>query len=75
MFTGVKNQQSKSCSSCMLHTFLTRYMSLQKLSSYFKQYEVMACTIFWHQRRLVHNGESESTLEHDMPTSPYLCLY
>ena len=22
-----------------------------------------------------HNGESESTLEHDMPTGPYLCLY
>ena len=21
------------------------------------------------------DGESESTLEHDMPTSPYLCLY
>ena len=21
------------------------------------------------------NGESESTLEHDMPTGPYLCLY
>ena len=22
-----------------------------------------------------NNGESESTLEHDMPTGPYLCLY
>ena len=22
-----------------------------------------------------HNGESESTLEHDMPSGPYLCLY
>ena len=32
----------------------------------------MACTRFWH--RGDNNGESESTLEHDMPTSPYLCL-
>ena len=23
----------------------------------------------------IHNGESESILEHDMPTGPYLCLY
>ena len=22
-----------------------------------------------------NNGERESTLEHDMPTGPYLCLY
>ena len=31
MFIGVKNQQSKSRPSCMLHTFLTRYMSLPKI--------------------------------------------
>ena len=37
--------------------------------------EVMACTRFRHQGRNVHNGESESTLEHDMPIGPYLCLY
>ena len=23
----------------------------------------------------MHNGESESTLEHDMPIGPYLCPY
>ena len=34
---------------------------------------VMACTRF--QGRYVHNGESESTLEHDMPAGSYLCLY
>ena len=31
MFIGVKNQQSKSCPSCMLHTFLTQYVSLPKI--------------------------------------------
>ena len=31
MFIGVKNQQSKSCPPCMLHTFLTWYMSLPKI--------------------------------------------
>ena len=31
MFIGVKNQQSRSCPSCMLNTFLTSYMSLPKI--------------------------------------------
>ena len=35
--------------------------------------EVMTCTR--HQGRYVNYGESESSLEHDMPTGPYLCLY
>ena len=33
----------------------------------------MAYTRFWHQGR--YNGKSESTLEHNMPTGPYQCLY
>ena len=36
MFIGVKNQQSKSCPSCMQHTFLTLYMSLPKFIKLFQ---------------------------------------
>ena len=74
MFIGVKNQQSKSCPSCMLHTFLTLYMTQQKLSSYLKQ-----CGSYGLHKILasgeINNGESESTLKHGMPTGPYICLY
>ena len=31
IFIGVKNQRSKNCPSCMLHTYLTLYMSLSKI--------------------------------------------
>ena len=34
---------------------------------------VMACTKFRHKGRYIHNGKS--TLEHDLPTGPYLYLY
>ena len=36
---------------------------------------VMAGTRFQRQERKVHKGERESTLEHDSPSGPYLCLY
>ena len=74
MFIGVKNQQSKSCHSCMLHTFLTWYMSLPKIiKSSQTVWEIWPAQDFGIRRD--NNGESESTLEHDMPTGPYLCLY
>ena len=37
MFIGVKNQQSKSCPSCMLHPSWPDICPYQKLSSYLKQ--------------------------------------
>ena len=72
MFIGIKTQQSKSCPSCMLHTFLTWYMPLPKI--------IKLTQIVWEPaqdfcNRGDNNGESESTLKHDMPTNPYLCLY
>ena len=58
----------------MLHTFLTWYMPLPKI--------IKLTQIVWEPaqdfcicNRGDNNGESESTLEHDMPTNPYLCLY
>ena len=72
MFIWIKTQQSKSCPSCMLHTFLTWYMPLPKI--------IKLTQIVWEPaqdfcNRGDNNGDSESTLEHDMPTNPYLCLY
>ena len=58
----------------MLHTFLTWYMILLKIIK-------LSQTVWelWPAKdfgiRGDNNGESESTLEHDMPTGPYLCLY
>ena len=64
----------KSCPSCMLHTFLTWYMSLPKIIKLSQTvWELWPAQDFGI--RGDNNGESESTLEHDMPTSPYLCLY
>ena len=62
MFIGVKNQQSKSCLSCMLHTFLIWHMSLPKIIK-------LSQTVWewWPAQdfgiRGDNNGESESTLE------------
>ena len=74
MFIGVKNQQIKSCPSCMLHTFLTWYMSLPKIIKFSQ-----TVWEWWPAQdfgiRGDNNWESESTLEYNMPTGPYLCLY
>ena len=70
MFIGVKNQQSKSCPSCMLHTFLTWYMSHQKLSSYLKQ-----CGSDGLHKVLTSVEIIIEKVRVLMPTSPYLCLY
>ena len=48
MFIVEKNQQSKSCPSCMLHTYLTWYMSLPKFIISYSMVD-MACTRFRHQ--------------------------
>ena len=73
MFIGVKNQQSKSCPSCMLHTFLTWYMSQPKIIKFSQTvWELWPAQDFGI--RGDNNGESESTLEHAMPTGLYQIL-
>ena len=55
----------------MLHTFLTSYMSLPKIV------KLSQCESYGLQKILA-SGEiimEKVTLEHDMPTGPYLCLY
>ena len=77
MFTGVKYQQSKRCPSCMRYSYLTRYISHPKIKLSLTVCELWSAQDFGitDQGRNVHNRESESILEHGMPTGPYLCCY
>ena len=75
MFIKVKNQQSKSCPSCYYIPSWPDTCPYQKLSSYLKQYESYGLHKILASGQYVHNGESESSLEQDMSTGPYLCFY
>ena len=58
-----------------LHLFDLIYVPTKNYQLISNSMGVMACTKFRNQGIYIHNGESESTLECDMPTGPYLCLY
>ena len=74
-FIGVKKSTEQKLSShvtLLLDLICVHTKNYQVISN---GMGVIACTRFRYQRVLEHNGGSESTLEHHMPTGPYLCLY
>ena len=70
-----KSPEQKLSFSHETHLFDLIYVPAKNYQVIANSIGVIACTRFWYQGCYVHNGESESILQHDIPIGPYLCPY